>query len=343
VMKVFQPVQSVVPPTAVDRVIGPSNQPYIGALGQLQIAIDQTANQPPPAEAATGNSMQTAGQARQSARTIEQGFTIDQEGRVHMEVGRLLEEPITWAENLLRGAAPADLNAKGRALCAQIHPVLAKFPFTPGSPAQATLPEINQVFKPQDGVIWKFVQDNLSKVVTRIGSRYSANPSGGVKISDQFLAFLNRSAAFSDAAYTGGSADPHFNYAVRPEPSGDLENVTIVIDGQTADFPGGAGAAKPFVWPGPQHGVLLSVKFKGGGKYQINKFEGLWAVFEWADQADQHTGTLVEFVLGSGRPKRPVTDEATGKNVAVRLNLDANPPIFDKGYFTVTCSANVAR
>src|SRR6185437_3171736 len=46
VANVFQPVQAVVPPNAVDHFIAPQNQNYVNALLALQTAIDQIANQP---------------------------------------------------------------------------------------------------------------------------------------------------------------------------------------------------------------------------------------------------------------------------------------------------------
>ncbi|HYW42685.1 MAG TPA: ImcF-related family protein [Bryobacteraceae bacterium] len=343
VMRVFQPVQSVVPPGSTDRVIAPSNQGYMGALGQLQISIQAVAGQTPPNEAAAAATQGQAGQARGAWRTLAQGFTIDQEGHVDQQVQALLEEPITYAEALLRSAGPAELNGKGKALCAQISPVLAKYPFSPNATAPATLPEVDSVFKPKDGALWQFVDGELKKVVTHQGSQVTANPGGGVPLNPAFLAWLNRAAAFTEVAFKDGSADPHFGYNVKPVLSADIESITLTIDGQAAEFSAAAASPKPFVWPGSAHSVRLNVKFKGGKDYDYPNFDGLWAVFEWVAQADRRSGSVIDLILGAGQPKRPVTNPVTNQPVIVQFDISAEPRIFDKDYFRMPCVPTVAK
>jgi type VI protein secretion system component VasK len=116
------------------------------------------------------------------------------------------------------------------------------------------------------------------------------------------------------------------------------------VDGQTVDFGGASPAAKQFTWPGSASGLLLTVKFKGGSEFTYPNYDGLWAVFQFVGDADKRTGSLIEMTLRGGKQGRPVLNQATGQPVTVRFEIGANPPIFDKGYFSgLSCVSDVAR
>jgi type VI secretion system protein ImpL len=344
VANVFQPVQAVVPPNAVDHFIAPQNQNYVNALLALQTAIDQIANQPgTPDPAAASQSINAAAQAKMSTRQMAQTFRVDADGHVEGTVQNLLEAPITSVEAMLRTLGPAELNGKGKDLCAQMHPVLSKYPFTPTASAQATLQEVDSLFQPQNGAIWGFVTANLSRAVTRQGNQYVPNSSGGVNVNPAFLAFLNRAAAFTAAAYANNSPDPHFSYSIRPQFTPEQDSIQLTVDGQPADFVAPNAPAKALVWPGPAQGVQLTGKFKGGTTFTYPNYDGLWAVFQFVGDADKHVGQEIEMTLRSGKQGRPVLNPA-GQPVTVRFVVSANPPIFDRGYFAgLGCVAEVAK
>jgi type VI secretion system protein ImpL len=344
VAAVFQPVQAVVPPGSTDRFIAPPNQNYMNALVALQASLEQIANQPgAPSDAAAAQTLSGAQQAIVNTRQMAQTFRIDQEGHIESGVQKLLEDPITYAQGLLRTLGPAELNGKGRDLCGQLRPLLGKYPFNPNATAQATMQELAAAFQPKTGLLWQFVDANLQKALTRQGSQFVANPSAGISINGAFLGFLNRAAAFSDAAFPGGSPDPHFTYAVKPVVSPDTESIKLTIDGQAVDFTGANSAAKTFAWPGVAHEARLSVKFKGGTEFPFPSYDGLWAIFQMVGDADKHQGSLVEMTLRSGRQGRPILNQA-GQPVTVRFEIAATPPIFDRGYFSgLACVAEVAR
>jgi type VI secretion system protein ImpL len=346
VANIFQPIQTVVPPQCAERYIAPSNQGYMGALVGLQTSLEGIANQPgQPNEMAAAQTLANATQAKVTTRQMAQAFRLDAEGHVEGTAQKLLEDPIVYAEGLLRTLGPAEMNGKGRGLCAQIHPVLAKYPFSPNAAAQATVQEINAVFKPREGAIWQFYEANLQKAIMRQGSQFVANPSAGLNINGAFLGFLNRAAAFSDAAYPAGAADPRLAYSVKPVVSADTESIRLAIDGQTADYAGAsAAAAKQFVWPGAAHGLQLAVKFKGGTEFNYPSYDGLWAVFQFVGDADKRQGSLIVMTLRGGKQGRPVLNPATNQPVTVRFEINANPPIFDRGYFSgFGCVAEIAR
>ncbi len=340
--KVFQPVQWVTPPEITDKFVGPNNQSYILALASLQSAVDSIADKQPASDADLAAALQKAKDAEVSVGQIALNFKTD--SPVQASVQKLLMDPIVFVEPYLKPPPPgADLNAKGAALCRQISPVLAKYPFNPKG-EESTVPDVVSVFKPKDGALWQFVDANLQKFLQRQGSQYVQIPGTGVNISPAFIGWLNRSAAFADAAFGEGGADPHLKYTVKPLPSVDIDQTSLTIDGQSGTFPGDAAQPKQYTWPGNPSGLQLNVKFKSGPVYRIYTFNGLWAVFKFVDQADDHRGNIVTATLGSGQPKQTTIDDASGHPVTVKLELIVSPPVFDRGYFqTLNCVPNVAQ
>jgi type VI secretion system protein ImpL len=106
VKAVFQPVQSLTPPNVTDKLIGPTNAPYVTALVTLQSSVEHAAAARGPA--GEGAAAQAAGNAQSAlvaARQIAAEFKIDPAGQVHTTVQRLMEAPITFVEPLLRASA----------------------------------------------------------------------------------------------------------------------------------------------------------------------------------------------------------------------------------------------
>jgi type VI protein secretion system component VasK len=125
--------------------------------------------------------------------------------------------------------------------------------------------------------------------------------------------------------------------------SPDTDSMRLTVDGQSADFTATNQAGKQFVWPGAAHGVQLNVKFKGGTAFEYPSYDGLWAVFQFVGDADKHVGSQIEMTLRGGKQGRPVLNPA-GQPVTVRFDIAANPPIFDRGYFSgLGCVAEVAK
>jgi type VI secretion system protein ImpL len=335
----FQPPQAVVPPNTTDVVIAPPNQNYMQALTTLQTSIEQISSTPGiPNDAAAAPTLDNARQAIVNTRQMEQAFRPDTEAQVDKKVGSLLEDPITYAQGLLRALGPAEMNQKGAGMCAQVSPIMRKYPFNPKATDQATLADVSALYKPKEGAIWQFYETALQKNITRSGSQFAANPSGGLNINPAFVSFLNRAAAFTDLAFQPGAGDPQFKYTVSPlNSSPDVDKVTLIIDGQTAVFsPGTPG--KTFAWPGPAaHSLQLKVELKGGSELAIATYDGLWSVFRFITEADRHAGTQVEKRAVSG--SQPITG-ASGQQVIVRLDFNPNPQNFFTG---LGCVSEVAR
>jgi type VI secretion system protein ImpL len=279
------------------------------------------------------------------ARQLGQTFRPDPTGHVDSGTQKLLEDPITYVLGLIRLLGPAELNGKGKDLCAQVRPIMAKYPFNPNpAAAQATLADFDTIFDPKKGLLWVFYDANLQKLLQRQGSTFTPVSSAGMTMNPAFVAMMNRAAAFTDIAYANAATDPHFTYTVKPEMAGDQDSIKMTIDGQTVEFTSANQSPKQFVWPGAAHGVQASVKYKGGTPQSYPSYDGLWAIFQFVQDADTHTGQLVEMKLKAGKQGKLVTNEATGEPITLRFDINATPPIFDKGYFSgMACVQEVVK
>ncbi len=343
VANAFKPLHAVMPAGPPDQYIVPANDAYMKALAALQISLEQIAQQPgAPSDAAAAQTLTNAANAKLVTRQMAQNFGVDPVAHLETTVEKLMEDPITYTEGLLRALGPAELNGKGKGLCAQLSPVLNAFPFNPKSKTPATTADVNGAFKPKEGALWTFYDQNLSKYLLREGSQYVPDPSAPIHLSAAFVGFFNRAAAFSDMAYTGGSPDPHFSYNVKPVLSDDIESVKLTIDGQTADFTP-TSPAKNFTWQASgNHGVQLTGKYRGGTDFQYATYDGLWDVFEWVDDADAQMGSTLEWRLKAGRGDRPVLSPVTNQPVIIKFSIDN--PVFQKSYFGgLSCVSQVAR
>ncbi len=338
----FQAPQAVVPPACQTQYVASSNQTYMGNLLKLQSSVQQIASSPAGARdpVAAQMTISQAADARLATGQMAQTFTIDQESNVPAMTRKLLEDPITEVERLLKGIGPAELRAKGQALCAQFRELMSKYPFNLKSSVRATLDDVNRFFRPQDGALWQFYSQSLTPLMEKQGTQYIGKP-GAMAVTPGFLNFFNRAAAFSDAAYPGGAQQPRLAYTLRSDLTGVNQTIALTIDGQNFSNSTGKSSAKQFVWPGSSSGATLQVKFGGEG-FNWPRYDGLWAAFEFFGDAEERGGHL-EWTLRTGQSARQVTT-AAGQPVIVRFDLDMSPPVFRKGYFSNwSCVAEVAR
>jgi type VI secretion system protein ImpL len=351
VAKIFHPVQAVVPPGSTDRYIAPPNQNYMTALVTIQTSLEAIANQAgAPNDAAAAQTVNNAAQAKVNTKQMAQAFNIDAEGHIEASVQKLLEDPITYLDAMLRSIDTPEINAGGKALCGSFRPVLNKYPFNPAATSEATLADVNTLFRKPDGLLWTFYDQKLQKVLTRQGAQYVPNPASKVTVNPAFLAFFNAAAAFGETLYADGGQDPHFSYSLKPETTEGVQMVTLRVDGQTLTHTAGAPAAlQKFTWQGSgTHEAQLSVRF-GNTDLGLAHGEGLWAAFHLFQLANQATttgaGQSLDWIASTGKAGQAIM-LPSGKPLTVRLDLDlgAAPPLFQRGYLArLTCVQDIAR
>ena len=339
--KSFKAVLTVVPASCGDQYVGGANQDYMKALSTLQVSLGQIASpNPDPNDPNVTAAANNATLARTSALQMAQGFGADP---LAPTVQKLIEDPIANVEPKLKGLGAAALNNGGKSLCSDFKGLMNKYPFNPQSTNEATIGDVNMIFKPGEGSMWRFYDQGLQKLLPKQGNQYVPAPGGTVMLLPPFVTFFNRVAAFSTALYAGGP-DPHFTYSLQPVRSEGIQSVALNIDGTTLTSNGGNGEAKQFTWPGTQSGAQPTVNLGGNTNIGWETHPGLWGVFKFLWRAETPAGpNKLEWVIRTGDQPMRLPD---GKPLTVRfdLNMGASPTVFQKGYFSsLTCVATVAK
>ncbi len=270
----FQPAQALVDPNATDRLIGPGNAPYVTALSQLAGAVELAAQNPaaatdPTVFAPVSQQVVMAGGAAQQAA---QSFNVDQQMHTEATVLGLMQAPIQCVARLAPSpGAPA--NGAGQKICATIAPLLAKFPFAPNSPTQATLPEVDAAFAPDTGALWAVYNTSLKSYLVPQGAQYGANPAAPQPVNPRFLQYFNRAAHISTTLYPAGQKSASLAFNLRFLPGNGVSSATLIVDGQR--IPAGA-ASQQFTW----NGASAQRAWLVYDNNEVLPFQGTWSLFQ---------------------------------------------------------------
>ncbi|MCL4783653.1 MAG: hypothetical protein KJZ70_11525 [Bryobacterales bacterium] len=344
----FQPPQFIVPPNAGDKPVGSVNQPYMAGLAALQTSVEAASNAPASDKMAAQATLGSATNAKNAARAIAQNFVVDAAGRVDAMSQKLLEDPITNAEALIRALGPAEMNGKGAGFCQVISSLWNKYPFSANlSSPPATLEDVNAVFQPGSGALWSFYQTALAASIENQAGRYVAKPDAEVPINPSFLTYFNEMARVSAAFYPGGSTTPSVNYTLSALPMGELRAVDITLGGATMKATGRGGQSRDFTWPG-QSPYTVDVKVDlGGSALTLWSSQGLWEVHKYFRTANEWDGgnNLTYNYSQVGAGAQPIR-LPSGQPLIVKwnLNMKGAPPVLRDRYLAnLRCVSRVAR
>lgn len=336
IASLFQPPQIVTPPQGcLERPSSAANAPYMDALTKLQTSISQVAANPSN-DAAKMQTIADASQATGIARDLDRNFPRDGQN-VDENTFRILLAPIAGIPALVGGLDRNVVNGQAKALCAQVHSLLIKYPFNPRSPLDATLPEIASIFKQPDGALWATYNQNFQKLMIRQGSQFVRVSGQNMTVTSAFLDWFSRAAVVSDALFKSGAQSPSFTFAIKPAASEDIEGVSLEIDGQSAKYPKGGGAFQQFTWPGNVQEVKLQVQFVKGTSFNFPTGQpGLWSLFRWLDSTEhwQQQGTTYTFESTVRTNAGPVTIPSNGHPATVKFILDPMGSPVRPGFFS---------
>lgn len=344
----YQPVHYVQPSGCTERPVRETISPYLSALTALQTSLDRVAKSASsPDESAIQQTLNDATSGYRVTRQIAQNFRIDKDGNVHTMVQKLMEDPIRYAEGVVGRLGPSQLNTEGRRLCMPFAELSRKYPFLTSSREDATLPEIEAIFRPGDGKLAVFYENSLKNYVERRGNQIFAKPDSKVRVTEGFLRFFNRALAFSDALYKDGRT-PKISYSMKALPAPGLKSMTLMLDGQTLQSTAG-GESKDFVWPGAGTQAARLAGSLGGSELSFITYDGLWAAFRLFGDADRFQATgagyTLQWVPRQGQSGQPIRLENGNElKLTYFLDLKGAPPVFQKGYLaSVQCVSEVAR
>jgi type VI secretion system protein ImpL len=282
----FQAPQTLVPPTNKDQYLTPGNRNYVDSLLTLRGSIQQvTATSTGAIDPATAAPIVSAASAAHlAAQQTAQTFHIDAQAHTDAVTLALMEAPITSADALLHGLAPAAANAGSKSFCSEINELLAKFPFNPESSVQATSAEVTAALQPSSGQLWQFYNANLKSLLVQQGSQYVEAPNSPIRVNPAFLHFFNRAADLSAAFFPAGATAPSLSFTLHNLPSNGVQKATLKVDAQALAL---KDPPKQFTW---QAATAANASLTANDLPLA--FVGTWAVFVMLDKGKiEHNNT----------------------------------------------------
>ncbi len=340
VMPHFQPVHQATPPEIRDRFISDANESYIAGLADLQSAMDQLSGASgSQREQLMGAASSNAEQTRRAVRQLAQGFSVEGGAQVAAsEVERLMEAPVRLSESLLTQLPAAQVNAQGATFCQSFEGVLNRFPFDQNAAAEATMDDLESLLAPGDGALWNFYENVGGSLLARQGGRYVPAPGASPQPTEAFVRFFNRAAEISQAFFGDQGSSPEIVFALRPDTSDDLPEITVGIDGQTHRFTRTVAAAQTFIWEGNRaDNVRVTGQLNGEEVTLIEASDSPWALFrffgnaQWDDQ-------------GGGRYQLRWAIPGQQVDLTAELSLPRGIPVFRGGFVEeLTCAPRIAQ
>jgi type VI secretion system protein ImpL len=140
-----------------------------------------------------------------------------------------------------------------------------RYPFAE-APAEVSLAEFTDFFRPDTGLIWKFFATNLATRLERAGNSYVAKAAAdALPFRPDFLQCLNVAAEITDAVF-GGAAAASVPFGIKIHPAGvNVSEIALAIDGVNTVYRNEPERWIPVTWPGAgsPRGAVLQVRGAG--------------------------------------------------------------------------------
>ena len=353
--RVFQPVHEVVVAGNRDRLIGDPNRDYVHALSEMQQIMARLKDDPPanPDLALNEQAQQTAEKGLEAVRQIAQKFNINGSEGMDVEVKRLLESPFQYSMRFVitdpSKVARDKAAGAAKSFCVRLSALEREFPFNPQSVIDAPPDQVAAVFAPPSGALFLFEQQ-IGKLVVREGKEWVQSPeTPSPRVTPEFLQFLNRLTAISEALFAEGSAQMKLRYGLELRPGSGVESISLDIDGQQLTASSGQAQTKVFSWPGQVGNQQVMIRVKAGANIPFASYEGVWGIFHMLTDADPRPlgSQIIELSKvrrGHGLPES-VLDQ-NNQPIQVRLELTQVPVgagIFDRNFFQARCPVKVVE
>jgi type VI secretion system protein ImpL len=330
----FKAPHLVTPKGCLDTLQSPSNKDYLNAVTELWKSVSLVAQNPGDAAAAQRTSAAEK-DAEGVATQITRNFGAVDRGGVIDNTTRILLAPITGIGPLVGNIGKDEANRGAKQACDALQSMLTKYPFNPHSKEEATIKEVTDMLRQPDGMLWSIYKSTFQKQMVKEGSTYGQAPGASLTLNKDFLRWVNRAAAISDALFKDGQQAPNFTFALRPAPSDDVESVTLEINGQKHKYAKGEGNFQ-FTWPGAVQDVRVVPTFIGGTTLTLSDLDGAWSVLRWIDGGEhpQRQGDVYTFETVLRTTSGVAKIQSNGHPATVAFVLDPmNSPI-RPGFFS---------
>jgi len=160
--------------------------------------------------------------------------------------------------------------------------IRGKFPFSNNGP-DAPVDDVAEFFRPKDGILWSFVNNELSSyLVKRRSSWKERNWLGiGPNFNKKFFTVLERGHGITSGLFRRGDDEPNLTFSLYPIPISGLDEIILETNGQSFRYRMGPQEWRKFKWPGDseQSGArIVGISDSRNVRAEIEEF-GVWGVF----------------------------------------------------------------
>jgi type VI secretion system protein ImpL len=268
-----------------------SLQSFLNRVTRVRLKLQQVSNAPNPQEM-TQTLAQTVFQGQSVDLTDTQSYGSLVAASLGAEWGgvgqTLFVQPLEQAwQRVLHPAAAGLNNQWQRAIVSEWHGAFAgRFPFA-ATTSDASLPMLGQMIRADSGRIEQFLQQQLSGVLRKEGSRWVVDTrhSQGLRFNPKFITAINQLSHLADVLYTDGGMGMSFELqgkAVR-----DVVQTTFVLNGEKHHYFNQKERWQRFSWPGftSHPGTSLTWTSVHAGERLFGDYEGTWGLIRLLEKA----------------------------------------------------------
>jgi type VI secretion system protein ImpL len=172
------------------------------------------------------------------------------------------------------------------------------FPIKNNGP-DAPIQDFKDFFKPQDGILWSFFNEELSAFINK--DRWKANQweNIGITFSNEFINAIRRADDISSTLFKGG--DMNIAFRLKPQlPESKavrgqkpiVEQIYLNINGFEDYYKMGSPFWTDYTWPGGKGTPVarLNISIRNYGTSETKAFDGEWALFKLLQDATSVSG-----------------------------------------------------
>lgn len=253
--------------------------------------------------------------------------------RTRRALGPLLETPLRATWRRILAAARTRVQQEWSSTVASVYgqQLRGRFPFRADG-ADVAVDDLADFFRPRDGVLWSFVDQNMSSFLahSRHGWRERRWLGMGIGFSREFLRSLREARKITDSLFRHGGSEPKVVFYVYPEPGEGESEIRLTSNGQTYRYRNGPQEWQRFTWPGRKGRIgatVSGINALGTASAELDA-DGRWGLFHLLRKAKlvNRGGTVYsgEWDLKASGQARPIA-------VRFRIRADREVSIFQKG------------
>jgi type VI secretion system protein ImpL len=262
---------------------------YLAQLTTLQASLQQLSE----TQADPG---QQFDQALSSTATSVQALLGGLDVRTRMILEPLLMNPIRGSRKGVMNADFASLSESWKKEVWEIYStkLAPRYPFT-DAPAEVSLAEFTDFFRPETGLLWKFYATNLAGRLEKAGNGFVPKAAAdALPFRPDFLQCLQIANEITDATF-GGAQAPSVPFGIKMHPAGsNVSEISLNVDGTNTIYRNEPERWVPVTWPGagtPRGGVL---QVRGAGFTDEIPRLGDFGLFRLLEAGNLKPGPITE-------------------------------------------------